>query len=624
MRRGFRSIHDVVALPLLLLDAHRIGWPAAVGAAGAAIALLGLYLRAPATAEIGFAVLAGAVLRFIFNARRAVDATEPHQLLPHVAKACTAAIVILLAVCMMLGRSAQVPPQAYFTLASITAALIALQIVVAPLPQYRAVILVEIVLLALVLRAVLLFAYPSLYGTDTWAHAGAMDDWYDAGRLLREGVHGSSTYYSFPVTYLHTIAVRLVSAADVRMSMFVAITIPLAFTAFTAYCIGRILVGERAGLLGALGTSFNQFLVIWGAFTIPTVIGVVLFTALMLQIAKPHHGAMHWLVFLLLACALIWTHTISAFVAAIALFSFSIAGYVVSKGRHQASDAATSSLLVAAAFFVSLMLARWLYAYYPDQLFFERVLDPFWNALRVDTTFTGTPFEPAPSIWNRIAFLMTIVLASWGGVLWLQPSDRTRTRLAWLVAALVIAAVMFGFTFLGIRNLIPQRWLAFIFIMTTPVVGASLLSSMYGSRSLPWGTILVTLVVGAWAWFSVNTNFVNLATPFYESNVRYPYTTSEQAAVRHVLTIHAGTIIMDRTLYGDYPHYIAPGRIYAPIDSAESLFNSVAVIRKYAYSHPETTGNVPLIRLTSHAARSLATVYSNGQADLVLHESLQR
>jgi hypothetical protein len=218
---------------------------------------------------------------------------------------------------------------------------------------------------------------------------------------------------------------------------------------------------------------------------------------------------------------------------------------------------------------------------------------------------------------------MIIALASWGGALWLQPSNRTRYRLAWLAAAAVIAVVMFGFTFIGIKNLIPQRWLAFIFFMTTPVIGAALISVVHRTSSLTRGAILLSIAVGVWAWFSVNTNFVNLGTPFYETNVRYPYTASEQAAVHHGLAVHAGTIVMDRTLYGDYPHYVAPGRVFAPLDSEESLNNAVALFRDYAYSHPETTGNAPLVTMAGRVAGSLATVYSNYQADLVLHEALR-
>jgi hypothetical protein len=605
------------------LDGHRLGWPTVVGSAGAALVFAGLLLRTQATAEIGFAALAGAILSFAFVSRRSEGIGDQRQPMPRVAKACAAVVVALLAVCLALGRSAEVPPQAYFTLAAIAAGLIAVQVSVAPLPQHRALILVEVVLLALLLRAVLLFAFPSMYGTDTWIHAGTTDDWYEAGRLLREGAHGNSTYYSYPVTYLHTISVRLASSADVRLSMFFAISLPLALAALTAYCIGHMLAGERAGLLAALSTSFNQFLVVWGAFTIPTVIGIVLFGLLMLQVAKPRHGAVRWLVVLLLACALVWTHTISAFVAAIALVTFAAA--VIAGAKMGASDSAVASHgpLMAAAFFVTLMLARWLYAYYPDQLFFERVLEPFWHALQVDATLTGTPFEPAPSIWNRISFLMIIALASWGGALWLQPSNRTRYRLAWLAAAAVIAVVMFGFTFIGIKNLIPQRWLAFIFFMTTPVIGAALISVVHRTSSLTRGAILLSIAVGVWAWFSVNTNFVNLGTPFYETNVRYPYTASEQAAVHHGLAVHAGTIVMDRTLYGDYPHYVAPGRVFAPLDSEESLNNAVALFRDYAYSHPETTGNAPLVTMAGRVAGSLATVYSNYQADLVLHEALR-
>jgi hypothetical protein len=89
---------------------------------------VGLYLRASATAEIGFAVLAKAVPSFVSSALRTEDTSGQRQPVPRIAKACTSGVLVLLAVCVTLGRSAQVPPHKYFTLTFTTGALIALQI----------------------------------------------------------------------------------------------------------------------------------------------------------------------------------------------------------------------------------------------------------------------------------------------------------------------------------------------------------------------------------------------------------------------------------------------------------------------------------------------------------------
>jgi len=196
-------------------------------------------------------------------------------------------------------------------------------------------------------------------------------------------------------------------------------------------------------------------------------------------------------------------------------------------------------------------------------------------------------------------------------------------RQAWILAASCVAATMFAFTFFGIKNLIPQRWLAFNFILATPAIGTALATLLDTTGRLAAKTLLMALLIFVWAWFSLNTNFINLDTPFYETNGRYPYTASEQAAVKHSLVVSNDILVLDRTLWGDYPHYIAPTRASAPIEPNGTFLQGagIAVLREYAYDHPETTGGVPLIRLLGEEDQPLSTVYSNRQASVVLDVS---
>jgi hypothetical protein len=585
------------------------------GLAGVTVALTGVHFHATATAEIGVAVLAGAVMTAVFPAHRGDAAPEGLLSRPSMSRGCAAITVALIATCLLLGPRSEVPPQAYFILASVAAGAIALQIASAALPKRRAIILAEIVVLALLLRAVLLFAFPSLYGTDTWLHAGVIDDWFESGVLLRTGLHGDTTYYSYPVTYLQTIAFRLVGGADLRMSMFSVITIPLALVSLSVYCIGRTLAGERVGLLAALAASFNQFLVVWGAFTIPTVLGVVLFSLILLLVARPRLMPARWPMFLIFTCALVWTHTISSFVSAVTLVVFAVALWAASRTALHESRAGFSSVVVAASLFGALMLQHWLYAYYPDTPFFERTLSPFLHALESDATLVGSPFDPAPTVWNRVAFLVLIVLTAWGATSWMLSTARTRVHVAWLVASLCIAGLMFSLTFLGIRNLIPQRWLAFAFVLAAPAIGTALSSLLDGSHAAAPRAFVVAVIVTVWAWFSLNTNFINLNTPFYDINARYPYAVSEQAAANRALLITNGPILADKTMSDEYFDYVAPERQTISMGTAEhaalpAAATALAVIRDYARVYPvaaqtshvainaDLVGNIPWIFAT--------------------------
>jgi len=326
---------------------------------------------------------------------------------------------------------------------------------------------------------------------------------------------------------------------------------------------------------------------------------------------------------MLIALALVWTHTISSFVTAISGAGFAATVLIGACMEHRHPGRILTFAPVAAVFFVAAMLQHWLYAYYPDTPFFARTLSPFWQALESDATLLGTPFEPAPSMLNRVSFLVLIALAVWGGTGWLRPQARTPVRTAWMVAALCVAAHMFGFTSIGIRNLIPQRWLAFAFVLAAPALGRALSTISESVRPLKIGVGVTVLVTAIWAWFSLNTNFVNLNTPFYDVNTRYPYTESEQAAFAHIVAVHDGTTITDRVLWGDYAQYVAPSAFVYPLEADTQLptVDSLFAIRQYARSQPDLMGEVARVESLIVNGQRLSVIYSNVQVELLLTQS---
>jgi len=456
------------------------------------------------------------------------------------------------------------------------------------------IILAALCVVSLLVRTVLFACSPSMYGTDTFAHAGCLEDILQAGHLIKSGVHGPNDYYSWPAAHLLALMSQVVGGTSTRVGMFLAFTIPSSLLPLPVFLLTRRLAGETAGLVAALYVCFDQFLVQWGAFTIPTVMGITLFAMMLPRFLYPGQNNASRVVAALQGLALVWTHTISAFVTVVVMNAYGIIASSLAFLTRQDRIAKYRYQLLFAIGITCVLLSRWIFAFTPLGHFFWSMMNQFFIALTRDLHLAATAFTAAPVFWNRLAFICLVVILTYGGLLWIRQYQQSVRHLALLGSCVVLATLIFGLPFLGIKALITPRWLGFMIVLAAPLVGFAAVSLTTMSRMRAAATVAVSL--GLWAWLSLNTYPINPNTPFYEVAPVYTYTVAQQSAMNFAAESSTCVLVADRRATNEYFGYIAPARaVYKYSDYAkEGLLNSIGVFRDYARVLPEAcyTDNV--------------------------------
>lgn len=559
-------------------------------ASGAGLAVAGFAFNAAGTRDIGVAVALGAALALAFLARARRERPLPPIAARDSGQRYFYALAIsLLSVAVLSAHQASSPGSAYFAITSLVIGLLACRAMIVSDRQSVYLLLAAICVVSLLVRAVLFGFSPSMYGTDTFAHAGCIDDIRQAGHVIKTGPHGPHDYYSWPAAHLLALMTQVVGGTSTRLGMFLAFTIPSSILPLPVFVLTRRLVGETAGLVAALYVCFDQFLVEWGAFTIPTVMGITLFAVLMPQFVYPGKTNSSRIAAGLPGVALVWTHTISAFVTVVVLNAYGLLASLLAFITKRERVSRYRNQLLFAVAITCLLLSRWIFAFAPRGNFFRAMANQLYIALTHEMHLAASAFTAAPVLWNRLAFLFLAAMLTYAGLLWIRHYRQSARHLALLGSCVLVAMLIFALPFLGITALITPRWLGFMVVLAAPLVGFGAVS-LSGSNVAPVRrAVLIAVGAGIWGWLSLNTYPINPNTPFYKVAPTFTYTVAEQRAMDFAVESSEQVLVVDRRAGNEYCSYVAPGRaIYKYSAYAEEgLLRSTGIFRDYARVVPE-------------------------------------
>lgn len=570
-----------------------------VYAASACIILAGLavaaasYAGAWASTEIALSALAGSALYLVLRSRAAPHVSQEMGTAasPRLRVVLNIIFVLALATSLLLSHVSWPRPQAYFVLMSVAAAAAAAELF-CPHGRFSVpLVLIKALLIAVTLRAGLAYEFPGYYGSDTWSHAVTIESWAKSAHLTRFTPIGETNYYVYPVFHLFAISTKILSALPTKGSMFMSATLYQVFSLLSVFVVVRHLAGERAGLLAALLASFASFLVTWGAFMIPNALGSGLFVVVLMLVLKRCADRRTIVLVLLIFMVLIGTHTVSSFATAVALAGM-IAGVFLWRTAAKERNEKPKPHAALVVLFWASMLSYWMFRGIADQRrFFDNVLGWLFDALNTDVALRGVPYIASDSPLNRAFFLLVIGLAIIGALGWLSPRERNAARVAVLTAAASVATVIGVFPILNVLNLLPQRWLAFAFLLAVAPLACGVLALALRASTAGRRATTAAVLVFAVCFFSVNSATVNLRAPFYDVPGYYPYARSEMAAVDHFVRLDNELIVADHPFALEYfgKTYLRTPLAYLgarPGDIAvTSLTLPVYVVRSRVYDH---------------------------------------
>jgi len=445
-------------------------------------------------------------------------------------------------------------PLSYFIFTAICAAAIALQIVYSKENKVTWLILIQILLVSLSVRASAFFVFPTLPGSDPWAHLNYIQDFVNSGSIT--STTGDIYYLNYPITHLNTVATYLVTGVGYKTAMFLGIGLPMIFSTIFMFLIGKELFNTKAGLLAALLVNLADTHISFGYQLIPTSIGIALFTVVLYLLVKNRRKREYIFTFLtiLFMLLLVITHNMSSFVL-LCCIAFLLLG-VFMYNRVNADQfpgqqsSVTMSLLILTLVAV---FSYWIFAgYIEGKTFFEAIVQGLSNALTERAGFLDRPSVNAdigylPQILDIVGFVLIYGLATLGFLVWLRPRESTRTKFSLFIAATLLTAFTLIFPVFGMRNIMPSRWFAFIYVIIGLASATALLRFAMNNNKQWLPKIIMPAMVFVLCFFMITNSQTNKDSPVYSSqiNERLVYKASEMAVGSWAVENYDGKIVAD-------------------------------------------------------------------------------
>ena len=446
-------------------------------------------------------------------------------------------------------------PVTYFILISLCASMIALQILYARGRGTIYLIIFEILLLSLSVRSSAFFVFPTIPGSDPWAHLEYIKAYTVQGHIPETMPQPVGiSYLDYPIMHLNTVTMKLITNLDFKAVMFLSNALPVMPSILLVFWVGRKVIDTRGALLATLLVSLCDFHLAKGFEITATCLGVTFFSVILYLLIKGHRGVSFQAILLLVFVVLILTHTYSAFVVFVLLVSLLIGLHIYkfAYGKYQLPASTITITLV--ALFGTAILAYWMYAGYTEQrTFFEAVIRGLYIALTKEAGFLARP-ESLSALhgWLNpiliiLGFLIVLAFGILGSLSWLSQKYQHETKVSLIVALIILFATTLAFPLFGMRNIVPYRWFLFIYPILAIVAAQGMLIIIGRAGFKKLGSALIFCIVLVFSFFMITNSFSNIDSPVYapELNQRMVYTSSEMAVATEVTKVYDGWIVTD-------------------------------------------------------------------------------
>lgn len=445
-------------------------------------------------------------------------------------------------------------PLVYFILTAVAASTIAIQILYCRREISENLILFEILAISLSVTASAYFVFPTLPGSDPWGHLNYIEDFVNLGHI--ESTHGDIYYLNYPIMHLEVVSTKLITSVDYKTAMFLGAGVPLVLSIVFVFLIARTLADSRVGLLAALLVGLSDFHLQWSIQIIAMSLGIALFSIIAYLVIR-YGSHTKWsitVLTILLMLELVITHTVSAFIM-LCFLVFLLVGmqmhrYIFARDSIHQQGIITVHILTT---FAVAMLAYWMFAgYVQGSHFFDQQIRWLYNSIVGETGF----LERAPSnlgtlsdrILDIAGFLLLYLFCTIGCLLWFSRNSQNRHRVALVVVTILLTAFALSFPVFGMRNIMPYRWYAFIYVVLGAIAAVGVLTIVEHLRNRALSMVVLTITVFTISFLGITDNQSNMDSPVYSEqlNQRIVYTDSEMAlALSQVVNDYDGRILTD-------------------------------------------------------------------------------
>ena len=331
------------------------------------------------------------------------------------------------------------------------------------------VILAQVLLLGIGFKASGFFQYPTLMGNDPFYHLDLVKRFITDGQFPQ-----GEAYSSFPVFQVLITVFHLLSGLDLKASFFM-ISVLQSLSLMAVFPIGNVLFDQKTGLLAFLFLSLCDYQLQWGMQIIPMTVGISIFALLLMGIVLRNRYRKRfrttWTVILILfMVVMVFVHTLSSLIlmTSVFLLFMTFAFFEDSHATQKRMQFISMTFVILA---VVLPVLFWSYnAAAPEMTFLARVA--LTIKLSIQEAFLGDVqmVSSAGMLSEWQVFLgdlgwVTLLLLTVVGILGcLRLFSKRAIVMAFIVLTSVLIFITYGGAFLGLRHILPARWISFLYV----------------------------------------------------------------------------------------------------------------------------------------------------------------
>lgn len=474
----------------------------------------------------------------------------------------------------------------FYDVAGVVGTLVFAQIVFASDRTFdRTLVLVQIILLAIVVRFAALYTTPGLIGIDSWTHVTQLAHAIKVQESL--GAIANNKHYTSPLYHLLVVAASLLYDVSLRNALYLSLGIVMPISVLLVYAISNLLVDARWSALAALLYSLGDYVIEWGIHLIPTSMGLALFLGVLyflVRLMRSDAETKEYAMLTGLSVAVILTHQVSSFIMLVVLGA-SIVAYLLARSPLFSPSAREGTIFRAsdpvnltgvAVFDAGLITFLWSFTPYNGGTFLLTVLSYLRETIASSagvlnlagpssSASGGAAAAAAPTLAktiftyiNTTGFLL-LLFGTFVGCLYVVNRFRARQSvLLLLVSSAVMLVFVLGLPMFGIRNFIPQRWFAFLY---APLAILTVIGLRFFAQTLDRRIVAVCLILFALVYPSVMVMSAHgtIDNPVFEDlEAELKYNQQELQAAQTIATMTGSpegeNIRPDQVLYTDHPY----------------------------------------------------------------------
>lgn len=539
----------------------------------------------------------------------------------------------------------------------------------------------KILLLSSVLRASGYFISPYPVGSDPWVHAEYIKNFILNGNVSLDSkamTYLSSYYLFYPLSHLFAAITSLVLNLNLKISIYLLGMVLTLSTIFTYLIAKKVINNTKIALFSLLLINFASCNIRWSIEVIAMSYGIAIYSFLIyLVVAKTKSNKfIYTLLSVLLLFTIIWAHTISSFICVISLTLLYLSFILISSKNiiknnslfinppsiNIDKDAINFSYLVLVqksthrliSYFrqigrlilhlrtsvecqvnhsfiilaLILLIFHWIDPKYP---FFERNLSGFLASLNAEAKFLGPISSLNLISWeslliyigNMIYFFFGII----GALLYFSKKYRNPVNISLLFMIICLFILRYSFPLFGIRDIIPDRWPAFIMVSFTIFISVGFLKTVALFNSKHKKILFSIFILFISSIFMITSLESNRDSPLYAegSNQKLIWTESEMTLFYRINEFYDGVIFTDlQTDSRPFKVYIhrEPSKVtYYKLTAQgnidySSLTGSLIIWRKASIDRPVSMPNQIILgnEFKSNLDRKFDCIYDTGEA----------